>query len=136
MPATWDLRCLGGWASCCVCILQALNLLLYVLQLKRTNVGIALVTSPRVLFLDEPTSGVADLHPYELRRHSSTLTLSALVLMLCPLTSSTYCMVAKAQGMMMHGNCCATMLHTCALHLSVAPHMDCCVCRPGLIHGL
>jgi hypothetical protein len=28
-----------------------------VLQLKRTNVGIALVASPRVLFLDEPTSG-------------------------------------------------------------------------------
>ena len=28
-----------------------------VLQLKRTNVGIALVANPRVLFLDEPTSG-------------------------------------------------------------------------------
>lgn len=28
-----------------------------VLQLKRTNVGIALVASPRVLFMDEPTSG-------------------------------------------------------------------------------
>ena len=30
---------------------------LEMLQLKRTNVGIALVASPRVLFLDEPTSG-------------------------------------------------------------------------------
>ena len=39
----------------------------HVLQLKRTNVGIALVTSPRVLFLDEPTSGVANLHSYTLR---------------------------------------------------------------------
>lgn len=27
-------------------------------QAKRTNVGIALITSPRVLFLDEPTSGL------------------------------------------------------------------------------
>ena len=27
-------------------------------QAKRTNVGIALVSSPRVLFLDEPTSGL------------------------------------------------------------------------------
>jgi ATP-binding cassette, subfamily G (WHITE), member 2 len=26
-------------------------------EAKRTNVGIALVTSPKVLFLDEPTSG-------------------------------------------------------------------------------
>ena len=120
----------------CLHIASSEVVAVHVLQLKRTNVGIALVTSPRVLFLDEPTSGVASLHPYELRRHSSTLTLAALVLMLCPLTSSTYCMVGKAQGMMMHGNRCATMLHTCALQLSVAPHMDCCVCRPGLIHGL
>ena len=28
------------------------------MQSKRTNVGIALVSSPRVLFLDEPTSGL------------------------------------------------------------------------------
>ena len=28
------------------------------MQAKRTNVGIALITSPRVLFLDEPTSGL------------------------------------------------------------------------------
>lgn len=27
-------------------------------QAKRTNIGIALVTNPRVLFLDEPTSGL------------------------------------------------------------------------------
>lgn len=27
-------------------------------QAKRTNIGLALVTSPRVLFLDEPTSGL------------------------------------------------------------------------------
>ena len=27
-------------------------------QSKRTNIGLALVTNPRVLFLDEPTSGL------------------------------------------------------------------------------
>ena len=27
-------------------------------QCKRTNIGIALVSNPRVLFLDEPTSGL------------------------------------------------------------------------------
>ena len=27
-------------------------------QCKRTNIGIALVSDPRVLFLDEPTSGL------------------------------------------------------------------------------
>ena len=27
-------------------------------QFKRTNVGIALVSNPRVLFLDEPTTGL------------------------------------------------------------------------------
>lgn len=32
------------------------------MQLKRTNVGIALVSNPRVLFLDEPTSGTTDCH--------------------------------------------------------------------------
>ncbi len=37
-------------ARCVVCFLD--------LQAKRTNVGIALVSNPRVLFLDEPTSGL------------------------------------------------------------------------------
>jgi ABC-type multidrug transport system ATPase subunit len=27
-------------------------------QAKRTNIGISLVTNPRVLFLDEPTTGL------------------------------------------------------------------------------
>ncbi len=29
-----------------------------VLCVQRTNIGIALITNPRVLFLDEPTSGL------------------------------------------------------------------------------
>lgn len=29
-----------------------------VVQAKRTNIGIAMITNPRVLFLDEPTSGL------------------------------------------------------------------------------
>ncbi len=28
------------------------------MQAKRTNIGIAMITNPRVLFLDEPTSGL------------------------------------------------------------------------------
>ena len=28
------------------------------MQCKRTNIGVALITNPRVLFLDEPTSGL------------------------------------------------------------------------------
>ena len=27
-------------------------------QAKRTNIGVALISSPRILFLDEPTSGL------------------------------------------------------------------------------
>ncbi len=36
-------------------------------QAKRTNIGIALVTSPRVLFLDEPTSGLDSFTSNEVR---------------------------------------------------------------------
>lgn len=32
--------------------------LAYCMQAKRTNIGIAMITNPRVLFLDEPTSGL------------------------------------------------------------------------------
>lgn len=42
----------------CACAYTALaNLVNVHVQLKRTNVGISLVSNPRVLFLDEPTSG-------------------------------------------------------------------------------
>ena len=35
------------------------------LQAKRTNIGIALITNPRVLFLDEPTSGLDSYTAHE-----------------------------------------------------------------------
>ena len=37
-------------------------------QLKRTNIGLALVTSPAILFLDEPTSGLDSYTANEVRR--------------------------------------------------------------------
>ena len=36
-------------------------------QCKRTNIGIALVTNPRVLLLDEPTSGLDSFTANEAR---------------------------------------------------------------------
>ena len=37
-------------------------------QAKRVNIGIALITNPRVLFLDEPTSGLDSYTANEVRR--------------------------------------------------------------------
>ena len=36
-------------------------------QAKRANIGIALITHPRVLFLDEPTSGLDSYTAHEVR---------------------------------------------------------------------
>ena len=35
------------------------------MQAKRTNIGIAMITNPRVLFLDEPTSGLDSYTAHE-----------------------------------------------------------------------
>lgn len=37
-------------------------------QAKRTNIGIALITNPRVLFMDEPTSGLDSYTANEVSR--------------------------------------------------------------------
>jgi ABC-type uncharacterized transport system ATPase subunit len=42
--------------------------LLAAAQCKRTNIGIALITNPRVLFMDEPTSGLDSYTCNEARR--------------------------------------------------------------------
>ena len=40
-------------------------------QAKRTNIGIAMITEPRVLFLDEPTSGLDSYTAHEVRACAS-----------------------------------------------------------------
>ncbi len=42
------------------------------LQAKRTNIGIAMITNPRVLFLDEPTSGLDSYTAHEARARPMT----------------------------------------------------------------
>ena len=41
------------------------------LQAKRANIGIALITNPRVLFLDEPTSGLDSYTAHEVMHSGS-----------------------------------------------------------------
>ena len=49
------------------------------LQCKRTNIGVALITGPRVLFMDEPTSGLDSYTSNEVRRTSTNVLLLLLL---------------------------------------------------------
>lgn len=53
----------------------ALRMPKWCLQAKRTNIGIAMITNPRVLFLDEPTSGLDSYTSNEVR-HQATYIVS------------------------------------------------------------
>ncbi|KAK9826360.1 hypothetical protein WJX81_002047 [Elliptochloris bilobata] len=46
-------------------------------QAKRTNIGVALISAPRILFLDEPTSGLDSYTSLEVMQHVAALTAPA-----------------------------------------------------------
>ena len=59
-------------------------------QAKRTNIGVALISAPRILFLDEPTSGLDSYTSLEALAGCSMGALPGVVMRLltCPYTSS------------------------------------------------
>lgn len=52
-------------------------------QAKRVNIGISLITSPRVLFLDEPTSGLDSFTANEVMTTVKALVADGAWLLLC-----------------------------------------------------
>ena len=52
-------------------------------QAKRTNIGLALVTSPHVLFIDEPTSGLDSFTAAEARPAAIIILFHCLLGALC-----------------------------------------------------
>ena len=71
-PLTADPRCAGG-------------------QCKRVNIGIALVTNPRVLFLDEPTSGLDSYTSNEVMTVVKTLTKTGITICATIHNPTPYC---------------------------------------------
>ena len=53
------------------------------MQAKRTNIGIAMITNPRVLFLDEPTSGLDSYTAHEVCQTVFTHLAIASLIVIC-----------------------------------------------------
>uniref|UniRef100_A0A7S3VTN2 ABC transporter domain-containing protein n=1 Tax=Dunaliella tertiolecta TaxID=3047 RepID=A0A7S3VTN2_DUNTE len=60
-------------------------------QAKRTNIGIALVTNPRVLFLDEPTSGLDSYTSNEVMRNVKQLAVGGVTICATIHSPTAYC---------------------------------------------
>ncbi|KAG2450267.1 hypothetical protein HYH02_004778 [Chlamydomonas schloesseri] len=60
-------------------------------QAKRTNIGIALITNPRVLFLDEPTSGLDSFTSNEVMTMVKTLTSDGVTICATIHSPTSYC---------------------------------------------
>uniref|UniRef100_A0A7S3VU76 ABC transporter domain-containing protein n=1 Tax=Dunaliella tertiolecta TaxID=3047 RepID=A0A7S3VU76_DUNTE len=70
-------------------------------QAKRTNIGIALVTNPRVLFLDEPTSGLDSYTSNEVMRNVRQLAVGGVTICATIHSPTAYCFSLFSRLMML-----------------------------------